>query len=291
MRKFFFFLSFFILNSFVLNSVFSQENLDVQLIQTLKVKSFPNIVFKIHVNGLQIGENVFVFDEDLGKWIVRPISNKFIGYYNELNQKWIRYDVKAQRSIVLSEKVSYDLDFDTTSADSIYAFLFEDEKIVQSRIKPVEFDPFDKSISNLLNIRFLAPQKMRNEPGPERVYREWTVGQMEILPKKEPSTNVPRITFTSSIVTRNKREKNGLVRKTFFSYQNVLSSVGNNEEGSIRVLRLRQDPVSSLKPSLQIIDLSDQKLYFTNGAENPTQIQSRNINSLENIKRVQNLVK
>jgi hypothetical protein len=199
--------------------------------------------------------------------------------------------VKSQRSIIFSEKASYDLDFDTTSSDSIYAFLLEDEKVVQSRLKPVEFDPFDKSISTLLNIRFLAPQKIRNEPGPERVYREWTVGQMEILPKKEPPTNVPRIIFTSSVVTGSKREKNGLVRKTFFSYQNVTSSVGNNEEGSLRVLRLRQDPVSSLKPSPHVIDLSEQKLYFTNGAENPVQLLNRNINSLEKTKRVQDLIK
>jgi hypothetical protein len=289
--KIFLYLSFFFVNLFCSKPVFSQENLDVQLIQTLKVKSFPNVTFKLQVNGLQIGENVFVFDEDFGKWIVRPLSNKFIGYYNELNQKWIRYDVKSQRSIIFSEKASYDLDFDTTSSDSIYAFLLEDEKVVQSRLKPVEFDPFDKSISTLLNIRFLAPQKIRNEPGPERVYREWTVGQMEILPKKEPPTNVPRIIFTSSVVTGSKREKNGLVRKTFFSYQNVTSSVGNNEEGSLRVLRLRQDPVSSLKPSPHVIDLSEQKLYFTNGAENPIQLLNRNINSLEKTKRVQDLIK
>ena len=289
--KIFLYLPFFLVNLFCSKPVFSQENLDIQLIQTLKVKSFPSVTFKLQVNGLQIGENVFVFDEDFGKWIVRPLSNKFIGYYNELNQKWIRYDVKSQRSIVLSDKASYDFDFDTTSSDSIYAFLLEDEKIVQSRLKPVEFDPFDKSISTLLNIRFLAPQKIRNEPGPERVFREWTVGQMEILPKKEPPTNVPRIIFTSSVVTGSKREKNGLVRKTFFSYQNVASSVGNNEEGSIRVLRLRQDPVSSLKPSPHVIDLSEQKLYFTNGAANPVQLLNRNINSLEKTKRVQDLIK
>jgi hypothetical protein len=291
MKNFFLYLFLFFSSFFFSKFVFSQENLDVQLIQTLKVKSFPNVIFKIHVNGLQIGDNVFVFDEDFGKWIVRPISNKFVGYYNELNQKWIRYDVKSQRSIILNGSASYDFDFDTTSSDSIYAFLIEDEKIVQSRLKPVEFDPFDKNISNLLNIRFLPPQKIRNEPGPERVYREWTMGQMEIFLKKEPSTNVPRITFMSSIVTANKRERNGLVRKTFFSYQNVSSSVGNLEEGSIRVLRLRQDPVTSLKPSLKVIDLSDQKLYFTNGAENPVQLQNRNINSVEAAKRLQNLIK
>jgi hypothetical protein len=41
-----------------------------------------------------------------------------------------------------------------------------------------------------------------------------------------------------------------------------------------------------------VVDLSDQKLYFTNGASNPIQIQNRNINSLESskAKKIQDLV-
>lgn len=289
MKKIFLFFSCVFFSSFLL----SQDSLSVQLIQTLKVKSFPNVIFKIQVNGLQIGENIFVYDEEFGKWVVRSVSNKYIGYFNELNQKWIRYDVKAERSIILNGSTSYDFDFDTTSIDSIYAFLVEDEKIVRSRLKGIEFDPLDKSLSNYIHIKFLAPQKLRNEPGPDKVYRDWTVGQMEILPKKEPATNVPRVLFTSSVLSSNQRAKNGLVRKTFFSYQNVANFVGNNEEGSIRVLRLKQDPVSSLKASPLVVDLSEQKLYFTNGADNPIQVQTRNINSVEKDqpKKIQDLIK
>lgn len=288
MKKLILFFSFLFLPSFL----FSQDSLDVQLIQTLKVKSFPNVVFKIQVNGLQLGENLFVYDEEFGKWIVRSVTNKFIGYFNESSQKWIRYDVKKERAIIFNSSTSYDFDFDTTSVESIYAFLVEDEKIVQSRLKGVEFDPLDKTLSSQISLKFLASQKLRNEPGPDRVYRDWTVGQIEILPKKEPLLDIPRILFSSSVLSRNKREKNGLVRKTFFSYQTVASSVGNTEEGSIRVLRLRQDPVTSLKTNPLVVDLSDQKLYFTNGASNPIQIQSRNINSLESskAKKIQDLV-
>ena len=288
MKKIILFFYFFVLPSFL----FSQDSLDVQLIQTLKVKSFPNVVFKIQVNGLQLGENLFVYDEEFGKWIVRSVTNKFIGYFNESSQKWIRYDVKKERAIIFNSSTSYDFDFDTTSVESIYAFLVEDEKIVQSRLKGVEFDPLDKTLSSQISLKFLTSQKLRNEPGPDRVYRDWTVGQMEILPKKEPLADIPRILFSSSVLSRNKREKNGLVRKTFFSYQTVASSVGNAEEGSIRVLRLRQDPVTSLKTNPLVVDLSDQKLYFTNGASNPIQIQNRNINSVENskAKKIQDLM-
>ncbi len=288
MKKIILFFYFFVLPSFL----FSQDSLDVQLIQTLKVKSFPNVVFKIQVNGLQLGENLFVYDEEFGKWIVRSVTNKFIGYFNESSQKWIRYDVKKERAIIFNSSTSYDFDFDTTSVESIYAFLVEDEKIVQSRLKGVEFDPLDKTLSSQISLKFLTSQKLRNEPGPDRVYRDWTVGQMEILPKKEPLADIPRILFSSSVLSRNKREKNGLVRKTFFSYQTVASSVGNAEEGSIRVLRLRQDPVTSLKTNPLVVDLSDQKLYFTNGASNPIQIQNRNINSVESskAKKIQDLM-
>jgi hypothetical protein len=288
MKKLVLFFSFLVLPSFL----FAQDSLDVQLIQTLKVKSFPNVIFKIQVNGLQLGENLFVYDEEFGKWIVRSVTNKFIGYFNESSQKWIRYDVKKERAIIFNSSTSYDFDFDTTSVESIYAFLVEDEKIVQSRLKGVEFDPLDKTLSSQISLKFLTSQKLRNEPGPDRVYRDWTVGQMEILPKKEPLADIPRILFSSSVLSRNKREKNGLVRKTFFSYQTVASSVGNTEEGSIRVLRLRQDPVTSLKTNPLVVDLSDQKLYFTNGASNPIQIQNRNINSLESskAKKIQDLV-
>lgn len=276
--------------SFFLSSfLFADDPADIQLIQTLKVKTFPNIILKVQANGLQIGENIFAFDEEFGKWVVRSASNKFVGYYNELSRKWIRYNVKAERSIILSAAVSYDFDFDTTARDSIYAFLVEDEKIVRTRLKEVEFDPIDKSLSNYISLNILPSQKVRNEPGPERAYREWVAGQLEILPKKEPLSNVPRITFMSSVVSRNQHAKNGLVRQTYFSYQSVSSLVGNNEEGSFRVLRLKQTPVLNLKPSQQVVELSGQRVFYTNGTENPVLIDSRSINSEQKMIRVQNL--